>query len=156
MVAKIKNNKKKQPEEATPWAELKEGVLNANKKQKVVEAPNQKTINDRQKNYEKFLSDDIKQNAKFDTLKGNKKGKQPAKKQDSDDEDDDESEEDSEDETQAPTKTAAKPAGNSKKVAVEESEEESDSDDSDEESDEDTPTPVKNTPAKTVAHEVMS
>lgn len=132
-MVKAKANKRK-PEEATPWAELKDGVLAANEKQVKAAAagtPNKKVLDERQKNYEKFLSEDIKNNTTFDTLKDKKPKKGApivAKKQES-------SSDDSSDEEELPPpkqtpKINGKANGNAKPA---ESSSEEDSDDSDDE-----------------------
>lgn len=157
MVPKPKVNKiKKQPEEATPWAELKEGVLQSGKKQPKADddTPSKKeSLKNRQKNYEKFLSDEIKTNVEFDTLKGKgKKGNKkntvkPVKK----DETSSSEEESSSDEEEAPkTPVVAKQNGkatNGVNTKKQESSEEDSSDDSDDDDDEKAkPTSKPNTP----------
>lgn len=134
MVQKTKANKRKQPEDATPWSELKDGVLAANeKKAKVVETPNKKVLDERQRNYEKFLSDDIKNNSTFDTLKDTKSKKAEKivpKKQESSSEEDS-SEEEEEQVVVKPTPVKKGKANGKAPVQAKESssEEESDSDD---------------------------
>lgn len=153
MVAKVKANKRK-PEQATPWTELKEAanVLASNEKQAKAKAtvptPNKKVLDDRQKNYEKFLSEDIKNNSTFDTLKDkNPKKGAPivAKKQQSSSSEDSSDEEEEQvvvkqTQKQPPAKVNGKANG---KVAIKADESSSSEEDSDSDDDDAAPPPAK-------------
>lgn len=145
MVQKVKANKRK-PEDATPWAELKDGVLAANAKaQKAVVTPNKKVLDERQKNYEKFLSDDIKNNTTFDTLKDNKAKKGApvvAKKQPQNSSSEDDSSDDEEEQVAAVKPTPVKNGKANGKAPVQ-AEESSSEDDSDSDEEETAPPPSK-------------
>ncbi len=66
----------KEPEPATSWSELKAGVVKAIAKENKVDLKQQKKVLDqRQKNHNDFISDDIKKNSKWETWDTAKKGK---------------------------------------------------------------------------------